>query len=606
MFQAIASKIKTLVTQLLRALADVGAVLTSGDTPLHLAARLGYVAVIPLLIRLRPAMLKKRNAWRYTPFFLALAHGHLEAAAVLLDAMVAPGRPPDTVAAAVHRRDPFYNRTALHFAASAGSQQLVAKLVEAGADREALDDYGCTPLHLAAAKGHVALVPLLATPTNINLPTYSHHTPLCMAAGGDWQEPEPGRAATAAALLAAGAALGDHSWALSRALELALPRCRMQVVRVLLQALAERCLKQQEEQQELGTGHHYHQQQQQQQKQKQQPCLLPLEIARLVPHCWGYYETAARYAHKVAQLLEAVLDVLGPQVAAEVCREVRKERSDVFQSDHLQPSFNHATPQLGYLAEALLLGWVGAVEQLHAARQPVVARLQRLVLGVHASGQQEQETEVPPVGSTGQHVQQQGRQQGLAAQLEQLVKEATLAAAAGQEEEALGWLGEFASLHLASHEQQQQQHQESQHEEPSRDSSLQPQQARLNPWEAAYQHNYKQQLTATHPISHGQAAQSGEAEPATLKQVMHQGLLQAAQVQMEKERETGEQQETQECMMKASCFLPPGVYTTFLAAWVGARRQLQQQLPQEVAATVVAAVKAARQQQQVDVVVQCT
>jgi hypothetical protein len=39
------------------------------------------------------------------------------------------------------------------------------------------------------------------------------------------------------------------------------------------------------------------------------------------------------------------------------------------------------------------------------------------------------------------------------------------------------------------------------------------------------------------------------------------------------------------------------VYTTFLAAWVGARRQLQQ-LPREKAAAVVAAVKTAQQQQQ--------
>jgi hypothetical protein len=49
---------------------------------------------------------------------------------------------------------------------------------------------------------------------------------------------------------------------------------------------------------------------------------------------------------------------------------------------------------------------------------------------------------------------------------------------------------------------------------------------------------------------------------------------------------------------KARSFHPPGVYTTFLAAWVEARRQLQQQLPQDVAAAVVAAVKAAREQQQ--------
>jgi hypothetical protein len=39
------------------------------------------------------------------------------------------------------------------------------------------------------------------------------------------------------------------------------------------------------------------------------------------------------------------------------------------------------------------------------------------------------------------------------------------------------------------------------------------------------------------------------------------------------------------------------VYTTFLAAWVGVRRQLQQ-VPREVAAAVVAAVQAAQQHEQ--------
>jgi hypothetical protein len=50
-------------------------------------------------------------------------------------------------------------------------------------------------------------------------------------------------------------------------------------------------------------------------------------------------------------------------------------------------------------------------------------------------------------------------------------------------------------------------------------------------------------------------------------------------------------------LQRTKAFRPQGVYTTFLAAWVQARRQLQQ-LPQEVAATVTTAVTVAHQQQQ--------
>jgi ankyrin repeat protein len=176
--KAVVDNNKPLVAQLLRNGANMETAFESGDTPLHLAARLGHVSLLPLLIT--PTTLDQLDAlWhRWTPFQVALMKGHMEAASVLLDAMVADSSNPRTLAEAVCRHD-LNGSTPLHHAASAGSQQLVAKLLEAGADRDAARDDQCTPLHLAAAGGHATLVPLLATPFNINLQHYNPHTPLC-------------------------------------------------------------------------------------------------------------------------------------------------------------------------------------------------------------------------------------------------------------------------------------------------------------------------------------------------------------------------------------------------------------------------------------------
>jgi hypothetical protein len=213
----------------------------------------------------------------------------------------------------------------------------------------------------------------------------------------------------------------------------------MQVVRVVLQALRDRCQEQHEQQQEQEqqaqhTGDCHHKQQQQEQPAR----LLLVEVAEVVRGAWGYACGDRHYACKCAQVLGVVLDVLGVELTGQMCWEIQEKGLTLFHVQFPQQSIPYRLFQQSCLAEALLLGWLGAVEQLHAARQLVLARLQRLVLGVPASGQQEQEREEAE-SSTRQQGQRRKRQQGVVVHLEQLVKGAALAAAAGRSRRHCGY-----------------------------------------------------------------------------------------------------------------------------------------------------------------------
>jgi cytohesin len=151
---------------------------SGGKTPLHLAAAAGHSDLLPLLTT--PTSLDLRDAQGRTPLQLAAKHRQWEAAAVLVAAGASPAAPdlsssplglaikglPHSGAAHLASRllvtmmlDPgsagllaeavtYQNdrqQTVLHWAAYLGHQELVAKLLQAGADRDAADTTGATP-----------------------------------------------------------------------------------------------------------------------------------------------------------------------------------------------------------------------------------------------------------------------------------------------------------------------------------------------------------------------------------------------------------------------------------------------------------------------------
>jgi ankyrin repeat protein len=67
----------------------------------------------------------------------------------------------------------------LHVAATEGHAEVVALLLDNGADVDAKNDYGVTPLYLAAAWGHVEVVsPLLAAGADKTIEEQNGETPL--------------------------------------------------------------------------------------------------------------------------------------------------------------------------------------------------------------------------------------------------------------------------------------------------------------------------------------------------------------------------------------------------------------------------------------------
>lgn len=83
--------------------------------------------------------------------------------------------------------DSVHGATALHNAAAQGHLRLIARLLEEGADINALDSYGATPLINAAYNGRAAAVDaLLAAKAKVNLRSGQGSTALVAAVlGGD-------------------------------------------------------------------------------------------------------------------------------------------------------------------------------------------------------------------------------------------------------------------------------------------------------------------------------------------------------------------------------------------------------------------------------------
>jgi cytohesin len=172
-----------LVELLLGAGAEPNARRDDGATPLHEAAAAGRIGAARRLLAHGALANAQSNAseTRWSPWHEAVRAGHADLAELLrLHGGADAGRGPISIHDAAARgyagrvelllerepqliasRDFLHRRTPLHFAAAAGHEAIVARLLAAGADVRAADKQGRTPLDLAAAQGFDAVAQLL-------------------------------------------------------------------------------------------------------------------------------------------------------------------------------------------------------------------------------------------------------------------------------------------------------------------------------------------------------------------------------------------------------------------------------------------------------------
>ena len=114
-----------------------------------------------------------RNSQGFTPLLAAAQSGHTDICGLLL----AHGSNVNEVTLET-------KRTALHHAAAGGHQVLVEALLSSwGANIDAQDHMGATPLHFACQEGHlVCVLALLKAGANVSMPDISGSLPIHVAA----------------------------------------------------------------------------------------------------------------------------------------------------------------------------------------------------------------------------------------------------------------------------------------------------------------------------------------------------------------------------------------------------------------------------------------
>jgi len=142
----------------------------NGETPLHMACRLGVVALAEFLIN-RGADVKEKDEQKRTPLHKASQSGSVEIVKLLLEK-----------GAEVDRKDE-YGRTPLYYAAASGNGEVAKFLIDHGADVLAKDENGQSILHAAARGGLSWLAELcIRKGADINARDSDGWTPLHVAA----------------------------------------------------------------------------------------------------------------------------------------------------------------------------------------------------------------------------------------------------------------------------------------------------------------------------------------------------------------------------------------------------------------------------------------
>ena len=186
--------------------ADVNAKDESGLTPLHSAVGSARL-VVEMLIAAGADVNAKIDPFGDTPLDWAIG-GEAETAGLLREHGGKTGEelPPATLFEAVYRDDlegmkdllaegadvnamDKDGNTPLHIVTHSGHKEMIKLLISNGAHVNAKDEGGWTPLHFAASGGHKEIAELmLANGADVNAKDFSDYTPLHRAAGGGHNE----------------------------------------------------------------------------------------------------------------------------------------------------------------------------------------------------------------------------------------------------------------------------------------------------------------------------------------------------------------------------------------------------------------------------------
>ncbi|CAG9537301.1 unnamed protein product [Cercopithifilaria johnstoni] len=120
----------------------------NGQTALHLAAANGHLKLTHLLLTSK-AFVNSKSKTGEAPLHLAAQNGHVKVVSVLVEDH-----------GALLEAVTLDNQTALHFAARYGQLAVAQKLLTLGANPNARDDKGQTPIHLAAENNYPDVVKL--------------------------------------------------------------------------------------------------------------------------------------------------------------------------------------------------------------------------------------------------------------------------------------------------------------------------------------------------------------------------------------------------------------------------------------------------------------
>ena len=165
-YPAKASAYQRILKLLIAVGADVNATDDSKETPLHLAAEVGQVAVVNALIAAE-ADVNATNNHKETPLHLAALHGQVAVVNALIAAEADVNATDDS------------KETPLHTAALCGQLAVVNALIAAEADVNATNNYRETPLHLAAKWGRLEVMrALIAAKADVNAKNNYRETPL--------------------------------------------------------------------------------------------------------------------------------------------------------------------------------------------------------------------------------------------------------------------------------------------------------------------------------------------------------------------------------------------------------------------------------------------